>query len=179
MKTHKHHIIPKHAGGTNDPTNIVELTIEEHAEEHRRLFEQYGKVQDKVAYMGLLKLAPNAELMYMLRSELMKGENNPMYGKPAPNAGITRPGVGGRKKGSKWSTKERNEKMAMHSSIAHKEKMAKVYANAKRNEAIANSRRGKTGSALGKVWYNNGTNEKYFIEGQQPEGYIRGRISKK
>jgi hypothetical protein len=28
---HKHHIIPKHAGGTNDPSNLIELTIEEHA----------------------------------------------------------------------------------------------------------------------------------------------------
>lgn len=24
---HKHHIIPKHAGGTDDASNIVELTV--------------------------------------------------------------------------------------------------------------------------------------------------------
>jgi predicted molibdopterin-dependent oxidoreductase YjgC len=29
---HKHHIIPKHMGGTDDESNIIELTIEEHAE---------------------------------------------------------------------------------------------------------------------------------------------------
>jgi hypothetical protein len=34
MIIHKHHIIPKHAGGTNDPSNLVELTIEQHAEAH-------------------------------------------------------------------------------------------------------------------------------------------------
>lgn len=179
MKTHKHHIIPRHAGGTDDPTNIVELSIAEHAEAHRKLFEQHGRVQDKVAYIGLLKLAPNAELMYMLKSEMMKGKNNPMYGKPAPNAGTIRPGVGGRKKGTKWSDEERKSKLVMRSSQEYKEKMAKVYADPTRNSAIAESRRGKPGIAMGKVWYNNGVTEKYFVEGQQPEGYVRGRIGKK
>ena len=28
---HSHHIIPKHIGGTDDPSNIIELTVEEHA----------------------------------------------------------------------------------------------------------------------------------------------------
>lgn len=40
---HKHHIIPRHAGGTNDPSNIIELTVEQHAEAHRLLYEQYGR----------------------------------------------------------------------------------------------------------------------------------------
>ena len=179
MKTHKHHIIPKHAGGTNDPTNLVELTIADHAEEHRKLYEQHRRVQDKVAWLGLANLAPHAELMYELNSTRMKGELNPMYGKPAPNRGVKRPGVGGRKKGTKWSDDERKAKMAMHSSVEHKEKMLEVYANPTRNKAIADSRIGKTGSALGKVWYNNGVNESYFIVGQEPKGYSRGRISKK
>jgi hypothetical protein len=47
---HKHHIIPKYMGGTDDPSNLVELTVEEHAEAHRKLYEQYGNWQDKIAY---------------------------------------------------------------------------------------------------------------------------------
>jgi len=50
---HKHHIIPRHMGGSDDPSNIVELTLEEHAEAHRVLFEQYGKLQDKIAWLML------------------------------------------------------------------------------------------------------------------------------
>jgi hypothetical protein len=50
---HKHHIIPKHAGGSNDPSNLIELTIEEHAEAHRILWQQYGRWQDETAWKML------------------------------------------------------------------------------------------------------------------------------
>lgn len=59
---HKHHIIPKHMGGSDEPSNLIELTIEEHAEVHRVLFEKYGKIQDKMAWLGLLKLASDKEI---------------------------------------------------------------------------------------------------------------------
>ena len=45
MITHKHHIIPKHIGGTDDPSNLIELIIPEHAEAHRKLYEEYGRWQ--------------------------------------------------------------------------------------------------------------------------------------
>jgi hypothetical protein len=50
---HKHHIIQKHAGGTNDPENLIELTVEEHALAHKALYEKYGRWQDYLAWMGL------------------------------------------------------------------------------------------------------------------------------
>jgi len=50
---HKHHIIPKHAGGIDDDSNIIELTIEKHAEAHLKLFEEYGNKFDYIAYMAL------------------------------------------------------------------------------------------------------------------------------
>lgn len=53
MIKHKHHIIPKHAGGSNDKSNIIELTVEEHAEAHRELYEKYGRWQDHLAWQGL------------------------------------------------------------------------------------------------------------------------------
>lgn len=48
--SHLHHIVPIHAGGTDDPSNLVELTVEE---AHRILFEKYGRVQDEVAWKML------------------------------------------------------------------------------------------------------------------------------
>ena len=50
---HKHHIIPKHMGGTNDPSNLVTVTIEEHANLHKQLWEELGHWQDKVAWLAL------------------------------------------------------------------------------------------------------------------------------
>ena len=66
---HKHHIIPKHAGGTDDPSNIVQLSIEEHAEAHRILFEQYGRIQDKLAWKGLLGMIDTQEIIYELSKQ--------------------------------------------------------------------------------------------------------------
>lgn len=51
--THVHHKIPRHAGGTDDPSNLVRLTIPEHAEAHRLLYEQFGRLQDKIAWKAL------------------------------------------------------------------------------------------------------------------------------
>lgn len=50
---HLHHIIPRHVGGTDDPSNLIELTIEEHAEAHRKLFEEHGRWQDELAWQLL------------------------------------------------------------------------------------------------------------------------------
>lgn len=50
---HNHHIIPRHAGGTDDPSNIIRLTLLEHAEAHKVLFETYGKLEDKLAWLML------------------------------------------------------------------------------------------------------------------------------
>lgn len=63
---HKHHIVPKHAGGTDDPSNLIELSVEEHAEAHRLLFEQYGRWQDWCAWKGLLGVVPKVELMKIM-----------------------------------------------------------------------------------------------------------------
>jgi hypothetical protein len=68
---HKHHIIPRHAGGTDDPSNIVKLTVEEHAEAHRRLFEQYGRWQDELAWKGLTKMIGKEEIISKAQSHFV------------------------------------------------------------------------------------------------------------
>lgn len=49
-------------GGTDDPDNLVELTVEEHAEAHKKLWEEHGEWQDYLAWQGLLGLMPKAEI---------------------------------------------------------------------------------------------------------------------
>lgn len=84
---HKHHIIPKHMGGTDDSTNLVELTIEEHAEAHRALYEQYGKWQDEIAWKALSGQISKADINHYISVINNLGEKNPMYGKPGPMKG--------------------------------------------------------------------------------------------
>lgn len=40
-------------GGTNDPTNLISLSVEDHAEAHKRLYEQHGKEEDRIAWLAL------------------------------------------------------------------------------------------------------------------------------
>lgn len=47
---HKHHIIPKHMGGSDDEDNLILLTIEEHIQAHWDLYQKYGKLEDLGAY---------------------------------------------------------------------------------------------------------------------------------
>lgn len=65
---HKHHIIPKHIGGTDDPSNLVELTVSEHAEAHRILWEQHGRYQDYYAWQGLSGQIGKEELIKKIQS---------------------------------------------------------------------------------------------------------------
>jgi len=86
---HLHHIIPKHMGGTDDPSNLRELTIEEHAEAHRKLYEEFGKPQDKRAWMGLAKLMTGKEIIKEILTSPKSEEHKrkisaALKGKPKP-----------------------------------------------------------------------------------------------
>ena len=74
---HKHHIIPRHVGGTDDPSNIIELTVAEHAKAHRVLYEKYGRWQDKYAYMGLSGMIGKEEII----QAIYKNRKSGMLGK--------------------------------------------------------------------------------------------------
>lgn len=73
---HKHHIIPKHMGGTNNPENLIELTVEEHAEAHRKLWEQHGKWQDFCAWKTLLGTMTLSEAKRYAAASSRKGKKH-------------------------------------------------------------------------------------------------------
>lgn len=76
---HKHHIIPKHMGGTNDPENIKALSIEEHAEAHRLLYEEHGKIEDRLAWLGLSGMIGREEIIKELMTENGKKNGKNSY----------------------------------------------------------------------------------------------------
>ena len=56
-------------GGTDDPENLIELTIEEHAEAHRKLYEEFGKIEDLWAWKGLSGQIGKEELLRQISQE--------------------------------------------------------------------------------------------------------------
>ena len=68
MLKHIHHIIPRHMGGTDDPLNLIELTVEEHAQAHIKLYEQFGKKEDLCAHYMLSGKAQDPEFKKLYAS---------------------------------------------------------------------------------------------------------------
>ena len=44
--TEKHHILPKHVGGTNEQDNIIVLTYRQHILAHLLLYRKYRRIED-------------------------------------------------------------------------------------------------------------------------------------
>jgi len=70
---HIHHILPKYLGGSDDPSNLVELTVDEHAEAHRLLYEQHSNWQDYCAWQALSGRIGQEEALRMAQGMANKG----------------------------------------------------------------------------------------------------------
>jgi TPP-dependent indolepyruvate ferredoxin oxidoreductase alpha subunit len=100
---HWHHIIPKHAGGTDDSSNLVQLSIEEHAEEHRKLWKKYHRWQDRIAWQTLSGQINSQEV-----KEIMMKQYNPMY-----NENVKKKMSGE----NHWSKREKNKNKILFGNI--------------------------------------------------------------
>jgi hypothetical protein len=109
---HKHHIIPRHIGGTDEPSNLIKLTVEEHAEAHRVLYENHGRWQDYVAWQTLCGQITHKEAIKLSQSLANIGDKNPMFGmfgEKNPNyvnRGKKSP-LYGKKQPKEWNIKKR------------------------------------------------------------------------
>jgi len=56
-------------GGTDDPSNLVRLTVEEHAEAHRLLYVQNGREHDRIAWLGLSNQISKQDAIRLAMSE--------------------------------------------------------------------------------------------------------------
>jgi hypothetical protein len=105
---HKHHVIPKHAGGTDDKSNIIYLSPLDHAKAHLNRFNLYKNPNDAHAYNFLIRnIDKNGnfisgfqgrshsdltkEKMSKTRIGMTIGNKNPMYGKSGKNSPVSIP----------------------------------------------------------------------------------------
>ena len=134
---HKHHIVPKHAGGTDDPSNLVLLTIEEHAMAHKKLFELYGRWQDEVAYLGLLGMIGQEEITKRKQSEGGKytSKNYPEQKSIAGKALWAKPGM------RDHLSEKRKEQSAMGNNTMQNKKQKRVCCLFCKKETAVNTLR--------------------------------------
>ena len=86
---HIHHIIPKHMGGTDDPSNLMECSVEEHAELHFALYLEHGKWEDYIAAYSLSGIMDREEVVATLLREAGKKGGAKGKGKTPWNKGKT------------------------------------------------------------------------------------------
>jgi len=127
MATHKHHIIPKHMGGSNDLSNLVELTIEEHAEAHRKLYESHGKWQDYVAWKALSGQIDSDEIRRKITRLVWTGRKH-------TNKSIEK--IKSARKTQKTSGWKWNEESKLKKSISQKGKKLSAETRKKQSEAM-------------------------------------------
>jgi len=83
---HKHHIIPKYMGGSDDPSNLIEVTITQHIMWHFANWQRMGNYQDKLAYKLLantdaseekeiLRIQKSREVMKSMTPEERRNKN--------------------------------------------------------------------------------------------------------
>jgi hypothetical protein len=65
---HKHHLKPRHLGGTNDPSNLLEVTVDEHALIHEARWYAYHQWQDYVAWKALSGQIGKEEIQFLKNS---------------------------------------------------------------------------------------------------------------
>lgn len=84
---HKHHIIPRHMGGSNEDINLVKLSVEDHINAHILLSECFDEnTYERISNLRSARfIAKNSiklkDDLNLLINDTYKGSNNPFYGK--------------------------------------------------------------------------------------------------
>lgn len=136
------------------------------------LIKLYGRIIDQAGPLTNKTLGGDGCFGYTHTAETKKLFSSQRKGVAPYNKGISRPGIGGRKPGTRWSDEERKKHEYVRSLPGYYD----YINNPERSKKISDSKKGKPGPAAGKVWYNNGIKETYNII--CPEGFVKGRLPK-
>lgn len=167
-------------GGTDEPENLVTVTVTQHAMFHFCNFQLWGNVEDYVAYRGLSGQISEAEFLAekfkifgILGAQKSKElwENNPELKKEAD-----------RKRMESWN-KNRDKHVAKLKEIqvlaVEAARTPEVIEKKKEKFKEIGHQQGEKNSQYGKMWITDGTVEGSYriYKGEPiPEGYSEGRV---
>lgn len=168
-------------GGSDEPHNIVELSVCEHAEEHRKLFEKYGKREDYVAWKALSGSIGREELNRMLMSlgGIKQGRINSDNGHMA-NIQKLGASIGGKR--SSEVCREKRVNAFFDDTIRNK-----ICSLGGKTQGLKNSKSGHlkriaqlpNKRTSGRIWITDGYSNKMIKrESEIPDGWRKGKTQK-
>lgn len=123
-KRHKHHLVPRYRGGTDEPTNLIEVSVTQHAMFHYCEWKRLGNKEDYIAWKFLSGSHPGGWNKGVCNEELskkMSGKGNPMFGLSGKN----HPAYGN-KANTPEVRKMNSERMKKNNPMHHKEHRDKI-----------------------------------------------------
>lgn len=160
-------------GGGDEPENLIELSIEDHAEEHRKLYEKHGYREDYLAWKGLLGQMKKEDILQEL------------YSLAGKNSAIARRERGDPIGFQHWNPDTLKEMCSRAGSVS-KNKNSVWWSNGTDYKFCIEQPEGYTrstapnnvGATTKKTfWWNNGKNHRRAKD-CPAEGWVKGRINK-
>lgn len=177
---HKHHIIPKFLGGTDEATNLVEITRKEHAQLHLQRYKDCGHKEDLGAYYLLTGQTDKSMKVAQSLGGKVQGKINAENGHMVKIQKLSDCSAAG-KKGAL------SNKILNKGSFYNKEEHRKAASKGGKVQGKVNAENGHL-QRISKLprkykpkkWITNGEESKIHYEGSpMPTGFYPGRIIKK
>lgn len=157
---HKHHIIPRYMGGTDDEENLVKVTIAQHAMFHYCNYQLWNNMEDYVAWRGLSGQISEAEFIVEKQKIFGKIGSNRLREKLKNNPQLQKEIK--QKQIESWNkNREKHiEKTKIYQPLGV-EAARTPEARKKQKEKLKeiNHQQGESNSQYGKMWITNGTKE--------------------
>jgi hypothetical protein len=152
-------------GGTDDPSNLVELSVEDHAAAHMELYEKHGNQFDLIAARMLRKEITGKEARILASIAATTPEVLERRGRSISMA----------KTGAKYDENYSQVRKVACANM-HKGEENPFYGKAHTEETKAKIAL----SSKRRVWYNDGASEIYQDKDLPvPNGFVRGRVFRK
>ena len=115
-RTHKHHLVPKYMGGSDEPENLVEVTVTQHVMFHFCNYQLWGNGEDFIAWRAISgqidvdEIKREVQLLGRKKGIQTQKENNiGIFGlTPEEHSEISR--KGGKKSGKIYGNKHKENK---------------------------------------------------------------------